>query len=111
MTNLLSPLPGPLPDELVEVLASTATVRIERIVSHGQVSPPGFWYDQEEHEWVVVLTGRARLRFEDEESDRDLGPGDFVAIPPHRRHRVTWTCDAEPTVWLAVFARAGSPAS
>jgi cupin 2 domain-containing protein len=83
-------------------LLSRPGLRIEKIVSTGQASPAGFWYDQPQAEWVVLLRGRARLRFEDEAHSRALVPGDFVDIAPHRRHRVEWTAADEPTVWLAV---------
>jgi cupin 2 domain-containing protein len=102
-SNLLANLPSQLPEELIEVLAESKHVRIERIVSRGQCSPPGFWYDQQEHEWVAVLKGSARLRFEDQEETSLMLPGDQVLIPAHRRHRVEWTTPKEPTVWLAVF--------
>ena len=77
-------------------------LRIERIVSTGQSSPEGFWYDQPEGEWVVVLQGQATLRFEDTPEPVRLTPGDFIDIAPHRRHRVEWTDPEQPTVWLAV---------
>lgn len=80
-------------------------MRIERIVSRGQSSPPGFWYDQDEGELVLVLTGRARLLLEGE-PERELGAGDWVDIPPHLRHRVTFTDPTHDTIWLAVFYRA-----
>ena len=99
--NLFSELPSNLPEELVETLADTPGVRIERIVSTGHASPPGFWYDQAESEWVVVLHGEAVLAFEDE--TQILKPGDYVLISPHRRHRIISTSPKEPTVWLAVF--------
>ncbi len=102
MKNLFSDIPGDLPDELLETLLDADSVRIERIVSHGHASPKGFWYDQEQHEWVVVLRGAARLRFEADESSVDMKPGDFINIPAHKRHRVEWTTPDEPTVWLAV---------
>ena len=54
-----------MPDELFTTLLEAASVRIERIVSHGHFSPTGFWYDQDEHEWGIVLKGAAQLRFED----------------------------------------------
>ena len=63
--NLFADLPARLPDELVTTLLEATNVRIERIVSHGHASPEGFWYDQDQHEWVVVLAGAARLKFED----------------------------------------------
>ena len=103
--NLLSPLPDADATERVDALLTRPHLRIERIVSRGQASPPGFWYDQPEAEWVLVLAGAARLRFEEETEARVLGPGDWVDIAPHRRHRVDWTDPEAPTVWLAVFYR------
>ena len=102
MNKLFSEIPDELPDELLETVVDADSVRIERIVSHGHVSPEGFWYDQQQHEWVVVLTGAARLRFEGNDNLLEMGPGDFVNIPAHHRHRVEWTTPEEPTVWLAV---------
>ena len=99
--NLFENLPTAIPDELIQVLAANHNVRIERIVSHGHSSPDDFWYDQEEQEWVIVLKGAARLRFED--TAVDLKPGNFVNIPAHKKHRVEWTTPDEPTIWLAVF--------
>jgi cupin 2 domain-containing protein len=101
--NLLSPLPDAHAAEAVEVLLAQPGLRIERIVSFGQASPPGYWYDQPEDEWVLLLAGAARLRLADEAEPRRLGPGDVVEIAPHRRHRVEWTDPEQPTVWLAVF--------
>lgn len=102
MTNLFADLPRHLPNELFTTLLEVANVRIERIVSHGLASPEGFWCDQEQHEWVVVLNGAARLRFEDEEKPVEMKPGDFINIPAHKRHRVESTTPDEPTIWLAV---------
>lgn len=97
------PLPAlSLPEELVTVLATGAGVRIERILSTGQSSPPGFWYDQDQDEWVALLAGAASLRFADEAEARTLCPGDWLRIPAHRRHRVDWTAPDRPTIWLAV---------
>lgn len=102
--NLFAALPATgNGDEVLTSLLNTAGVRIERIVSTGQSSPPGFWYDQPEGEWVVLLAGAARLRFADEAAARTLHPGDWLDIAPHRRHRVDWTDPTQATVWLAVF--------
>jgi cupin 2 domain-containing protein len=101
MDNLFAEIPSPLQEELTETLVSAASLRIERIVSYGHTSPEGFWYDQKEQEWVVVLRGAARLQFEDELVE--LKPGDFVNIPAHRKHRVDWTTPGEATIWLAIF--------
>lgn len=101
MPNLLDPSPADLRDEFIETLVSTPEVRMERIVSRGHASPEGFWYDQDQHEFVLLLKGAARLRFEDESVE--MQPGDWIKIPAHRRHRVEWTTPDEPTIWLAVF--------
>ena len=89
-----------LPNEHFTLLLKGTPVRIERIASWGHVSPDGFWYDQGQQEWAVLLKGAARLRFE--EVSVELTPGDFVNIPAHRKHRVEWTTPDEPTIWLAV---------
>jgi len=101
--NLLADLPAAPDGEVTERLLARPGLRIERIVSNGEASPPGFWYDQDESEWIAVLAGRARLRFADEAEDRVLGPGDNVLIEAHRRHRVESTDPTAPTIWLAVF--------
>ena len=98
--NVFVDPPQHLPDEFFTTLLDDAKLRIERIVSHGDASPEGFWYDQDQHEWVVALKGAARLRFEDEMVEMKLG--DFVTIPAHKKHRVEWTTLDESTVWLAV---------
>jgi cupin 2 domain-containing protein len=100
--NLFADLPDRADQETLVNLLTRPGVRIERIVSTGQSSPAGFWYDQAHGEWVAVLAGEAKLRFEDEPTARTLRAGDFVDIAAHRRHRVEWTRSSEPTVWLAV---------
>ena len=106
IANLFAEIPEELPEELVQTLLGSSSVRIERIVSLGHTTPEGFWYDQEADEWVLVLEGAARLRFEGEEPI-DLQPGAFVHIPAHRRHRVEWTDPGRPTIWLAIHYREG----
>jgi cupin 2 domain-containing protein len=101
--NLKRDLPArPLPDEAVDLLVERPGLRIERMVSTGQTTPKGHWYDQETDEWVLVVADAARLRIEGEQSDRALGEGDWILLPTHCRHRVTWTRAEPPTVWLAV---------
>jgi cupin 2 domain-containing protein len=100
--NLFAAIPERLAGEEISTLLTTPGLRIERIVSHGQASPPGFWYDQPQAEWVIVLAGRAELRFEDDDATMRMGPGDWLHIPPHRRHRVEWTDPTQATIWLAV---------
>jgi cupin 2 domain-containing protein len=99
-TNLFADLRASTAGEQFLDLLSRPGLRIQRIVSAGQASPPGFWYEQPQGEWVLVLQGEARLAFEGEPNSRLLRPGDFVDIEPRRRHRVEST--ATPTVWLTV---------
>ncbi|MEZ0250205.1 MAG: cupin domain-containing protein [Methylobacteriaceae bacterium] len=98
--NLFAGLPAHADEERFETLLTRPGLRVERIVSTGQASPPGFWYDQDEDEWVAVLQGSAELRFADEPAPRLLSAGDHLLIPAHRRHRVERT--QNPTIWLAV---------
>ena len=100
--NLLAPLPPRQAGEHLDRLIDGPNFRIERIVSTGQASAPGFWYDQPDDEFVVLMAGAARLHFADGDLRFDLRPGDWVEIPAHARHRVEWTQADPPTVWLAV---------
>ncbi len=100
--NLFQGIPDCFPDELFESLVETECCRVERIVSAGQASAEGFWYDQESSEWVLVLRGSAGLRFEDPDEVVVMKPGDWINIPAHKKHRVEWTDPDEQTIWLAV---------
>jgi cupin 2 domain-containing protein len=100
--NLFSSISTTVPNELSQSLLETKSIRIERIVSNGHASPEGFWYDQEQAEWVLVMSGEAILRFEDHDQPVLMKPGDFINITAHRKHRVEWTTPDTPTVWLAV---------
>jgi cupin 2 domain-containing protein len=103
MASLFADLPrSTASDEQISELLSRRGLRIERIVSTGQCSPPGFWYEQPDGEWVLLIRGAAHLRFADEAEARRLRPGDFVDIAPHRRHRVDRTDPDQPTIWLAI---------
>jgi cupin 2 domain-containing protein len=100
--NLFDGAQGDARQEIVARLVEARHVRIERIVSMGQASPPGFWYDQPWAEWVVVLAGAAGLSFEGEAEVWVLSTGDYVRIPAHTKHRVEWTGKDPATIWLAV---------
>lgn len=89
-------------EESFEEILSRPGIRIERIVSYGHASPEGFWYDQDDDEWVAVIDGEAELEIEGEPAPRHLKRGDWVHLPAHCRHRVTRTAEDRPTVWLAV---------
>ena len=101
--NLLAKQPSAREAEVSEPLLTAKGVRMERITSLGQASPEGFWFDQEEAEWVMLLAGGARLTIEGEVENRQLQAGDAIFLPSGCRHRVAWTDPDEPTIWLALF--------
>lgn len=100
----LAQKPDSSDEEWFETIFQHPGVRIERIISTGQSSPEGFWYDQEEAEWVLLLAGKAVITFENEENV-ELNLGDYRMIPAHCRHRVASTMMDAPTVWLAIFLK------
>ena len=101
MQNLLTNIPAELPGELFTTLLENDHLKIERIVSKGHHSPDTGWYDQDWHEWVLLIQGRARIGFPDAPAT-ELGAGQYLHIPAHRKHRVEWTCPTQETIWLAV---------
>ncbi len=100
--QLFADLPTDAPEESFLPLVMRPGVKIERIVSQGHASPPGFWYDQELNEWVILLRGQAIVEFAEPPTRVELAPGDYLTIAAHQRHRVVWTTPHQPTVWLAV---------
>ncbi|TKD40153.1 cupin domain-containing protein [Azotobacter chroococcum] len=102
LQNLFRQLPDASAGECFDDLLSLPGCRVERIVSQGQASPPGFWYDQDWDEWVLLLAGSALLRLESEPQPVALAVGDHLLIPAGERHRVEATDPGGPTVWLAV---------
>ena len=100
--NIYSNIPEKLSDEIVDVIFQSEIIRIERIISDGQASPDNFWYDQEENEWVILLKGKAKIKYQDQ-SEQYLTEGDYIFIPSHKKHRVEWTDNNTKTIWLAVL--------
>jgi cupin 2 domain-containing protein len=105
--NLFQDIPRELHQELTEKLIQQDFFRLERIVSQGQVSPSGFWYDQDEHEWVAILSGKAQLQIEGQVQLVTLYPGDTFHLPAHMKHRVVYTAPDQDTIWLALFWKSG----
>lgn len=99
--NLFADIPDEKTKEVFEELLRGGNFRVERIVSHGEASPDGSWYDQDENEWVMLLSGAAELSFDDG-SRVVLAPGDCILIPGHTRHRVEKTDRNRETIWLAI---------
>ena len=105
MGSLFEAIPKQLPQELFDTLYSTTDVKIERIVSRGHVSPEGFWYDQERNEFVLLVKGRAGLRFKGETDIVVLNAEEYNNIDAHVKHRVEWTDSTCDTIWLTVHYR------
>ncbi|CAG22961.1 cupin domain-containing protein [Photobacterium profundum] len=103
MGSLLTDIPSTLPSEIFQDLVKTDNVRIERIISKGHSTSDSDWYDQTEHEWVLVVKGQAKILFEDGMKELHLKEGDYVNISARQRHKVSWTHPTEETIWLAVF--------
>lgn len=101
-TNVFTSIPENPESEVLDELFQRDDLRIERIVSKGHTSPQSGWYDQEENEWVVVLEGAGTIEFVDG-SKAELGKGDHIHIPAHKKHKVVWTDPDRVTIWLAVF--------
>ena len=99
--NLFNAIPGDIDREIITDILRGDGVRIERIISKGQSSPESGWYDQQQHEWVVVLSGEAKIMFENNDCAH-LIAGSYLTIPAHTKHRVSWTKPDIETVWLAV---------
>ncbi len=102
MNNIHTNIPASIPDELFQDILNTPHFKLERIVSNAHATPPGEWYDQDWHEWVILLSGSAGLRIEGDADVQALEPGDYVYLPAHQRHRVEWTDDTVKTIWLAL---------
>ena len=85
--------------ELTDLLLEKDTIRIERIVSYGQTTS---WYDQTENEIVFLLQGMAELEYANGATEK-LQQGDWVNIPAHTKHRVSYTSENPKCIWLAIF--------
>ena len=101
--NIYSSIPADISKELFQDILITDTFTVKRIVSKGHASPKDFWYDQDQNEWVILLTGRAGLLFEGSDTIIELTPGDYIIIPAHLQHRVEWTDPNIETVWLEIM--------
>ncbi len=102
-TYNLFDIPDGLPqkEEFVEIIARGDDFRLERLISHGHTTPSGEWYDQDQNEWVVLLQGEAMLEWRDGTAI-ELKPGDAILIEAHCQHRVAYTTEEPPCVWLAI---------
>ena len=99
--NIFNLIPDEIDEEVFTPLIEKGNLKIERILSKGHTSPKQGWYDQKQDEWVIVLQGSATIEYENGVSTH-LDKGDFISIPAHTKHRVTWTNPNIVTIWLAV---------
>ena len=83
------------------VIGGGGNFRLERILSKSSASADGFWYDQPEFEFALVLDGFAELESESGGLVK-LEKFEVVVIPPHFKHRVART--SPRCLWLTVFA-------
>lgn len=100
--NIFEKIPAQLPEELIQEIAASGRVRIERILSRGHNSAEGFWYDQDWDEWVLLVQGAAGLEVAGRKTIVELKAGDHLLIPAGVKHRVAWTRPDMTTIWLAV---------
>ncbi len=95
------PYPYKLESEFFEEILSAKNFKLERIVSQGHASPENFWYDQQENEFALLLSGSAKISFDNGEIS-ELNTGDYLIINAHQKHRVDWTSPEEKTFWLTI---------
>lgn len=98
----LPPLSNDNDPEIFETLLTNPNISIERIISYGQTTPVGEWYDQEKAEWLILIQGEAQLSYADN-SRIKLIAGDYLYIPAHQKHRVEYTSKEPPCIWLTIF--------
>jgi cupin 2 domain-containing protein len=101
LANIFEAIPETIENEIFDLILQSGDLKIERIISKGHASPASGWYQQAQHEWVIVMQGAAILGFDDDQEIR-LEAGDHYNIPAQTRHKVLWTSDTPATVWLAV---------
>lgn len=104
INNIFTDTRDDLKQEIFEILYQSNSLKLERIISSGQSTPEGQWYDQETDEWVLLLSGSATLLFDGELKETHMYPGDYILIPAHKKHRVTSTNPRHKTIWLTLHA-------
>jgi len=101
--NIYAKIPAIKDKEAFQTLLVNKKLKIERIISQGQVTAKGKWLKEARDEWVIVLKGVAKLRFRNDSRLIKLKAGDYVLIPANTSHRVEWTSLRQKTIWLAVY--------
>lgn len=94
--NLFEGAAPPDVGERFETILRERNVVVERIVSGGKVVPVE--YEQEQDEWVLLLTGEARLNVAGRAVS--LKAGDHLFLPARTPHTVEQV--SAGATWLAV---------
>ena len=100
-SNIFTNIPKQMNGEIFENIISKDSIKIQKIISKGDTTPKNKWYDQEDDEWVIIMQGEAILSFENQK-DIKLKTGEYINIPAHTKHRVSWTIETQETIWLAI---------
>jgi cupin 2 barrel domain protein len=90
-------LPSIKEDEIINILKENENVRIERIISTGQVSD---WMIQENKEYVLLIQGIAIIEFNDKKVE--MKAGDTLFIEKLERHRVSYTSENPCCIWFCI---------
>lgn len=101
ISNIFNSNSEKINEEVLENLIKTDSFLLERIISEGHTTPEGYFYDQKQNEFVLLLKGFAKIAFED--CEVELKEGDYLIIPAHKKHRVTYTSEKEKTFWLTLY--------
>ncbi len=105
--NIYSKITTRKDKEIFQTLLVNNKLKIERIISQGQVTEKGKWLKEAHDEWVIVLKGAGKLRFRKDNRLVKLTEGDYILIPANTPHRVEWTHPKQKTIWLAVHSKEG----
>lgn len=87
--------------ERLDTVLSRPGFRVEQILSTGQATPAGEWYDQSGDEWVLLMEGTATIAFENG-IRCPLQKGDWILLPARLKHRVESTSSRPGCIWLAI---------
>lgn len=100
--NFFDYLPHEVPEEIFECLIDSKSIKIEKIISKGQITADNAYYNQDRNEWLILLQGEAIISFKEPLKEISMNVGDYLLIPAHQLHRVEWTPTDKITLWLAI---------
>ena len=103
--------------EVVKILTENENVKIEKIISTGQVTD---WQESDKNEFVILVQGNAEIEYYENKNFKtneniiknqkntndmklQLGKGDTVLIRKGERHRVSYTSKNPCCIWICIF--------